>query len=114
MSIVGEALALGVTVSQLFFIFPAAAVEHQIDVRAIGTLGIAKNPQRRLLQIATVLLLVLQHMLANIVLFAVFIRRRGQPRGFCQQLGLHREQIAEDPRQSDQHVYPRPAQLLKR
>ena len=114
MSIVGEALALGITVSQLFLILPAAAVEHQIDVRAIGTLGIAKNPQRRLLQIATVLLLVLQHVLANIVLLNIFLRGRCQPGGFRQQLGLHRKQIAEDPRQGNQHVYPRPAQLLER
>ena len=58
------------------------------------------------------LFLIGEHVLAHEVLLNIFISCRGQPASFGEQLGLHGQQISENPGQGHQHVDPGTAQLL--
>ena len=55
-----------------------------------------------------------QRVLANEVLFNRLIGGRGQEAGLGQQLDLQRQQIAEDAGHGDDHVDPRPVELIER
>ena len=55
-----------------------------------------------------------QRMLAHEVLLDGLVRAGGQERGLGQQLDLQRHQVAEDARQRDHHVDPRPAEFGQR
>ena len=54
--------ALRIAVRKFFLVFPAPAIQHQVDVGTVCTLRIAENTQRRLLQIAAMLFLICEHM----------------------------------------------------
>ena len=111
---VGEALAPGVGLGQLVLVAPAAVVDHVIDVGAVGALGVAEDPQRRRLEIATVLGLIAQRVLAHEIALDGFVGGGGEERGLGQQLDLQRQEIAEDSRQRDDHVDPRMIELVER
>ena len=109
-----KALAAGISLGQLVFIIPAAAVDQMIHVRAIRTLGIAEHAQRGRLHVAALLLLIGQRMLANEVVFFRFIGARGHQRGFGQHADLQRQQIAEDARERNQYIHSRAAKFFQR
>ena len=107
---VGKALAARVGLSELVFFGPAAALDEVVDVRAVGTFGIAIHPKRCDFERAAMLLLIGQRMLANEVLLERLVCRGGHERGFGEQPDLQRHEIAEDPRDRDHDIDPRPAQ----
>ena len=111
---VGKALALRVRLGEFVLVVPAAAVDQVIDVGAVRALGIAEHAQRRALEIAAVLRLVAQGVLADEVHFLGLIGRGGQERSLGEQLDLQRQQVAEDAGERDDHVDARPAEFRER
>ena len=101
---VGEAFAAHIGLGQFILVVPAAVIDKLIDVGAVGAVGIAEHAQRGLSDVAAVLRLESQRVLAHEVLFAGFVGAGSEQRRFGQQLGLQRQQVAEDARQRDHHV----------
>ena len=102
---IGKAFALGESVAQLVFVFPAAAVDQVVHVGAVRPFGVAKHPQRSAFEVAAgVLGHEGQGVLADEVLLDRFVGAGGQERGFGQQANLHGQQVAEDAREGDHHV----------
>ena len=101
---VGKAFAVGEGIAQFVFFFPATAVNQVVDIRAIRAFGIAKHTQRCGFHVAAIGLHESQAVFADEVVFIGFIGAGGQETGLGQQLDLHGHQVAEDARQSDDHV----------
>ena len=85
-----------------------------IHVRSVGALGVAVDAQRGGLQIAAVLRLVAQRVLADEVALERLVRGCREECRFGEQLDLQRQQVAENARQGDHHVHARPAELVER
>ena len=111
---VGKALATRIGLRKFIFVFPAAVLDQMVDVRTIGAVGIAEHAQGCGFKVAIIRGLEGQRVLANEVPFNRFIRRGGQEAGFGQQLDLKRQQVAEDAGHGDDHVDPRPVELIER
>ena len=101
---ISETLSLHEQIGQVVFLLPLAGVDEQVDVRAVGPVGVGEHAQRGGGQITSRLLHRLERVLANEVLRGVFISLRTDQRGLGQQLHLQRQQVAEDARQRDHHV----------
>ena len=114
MTVIGKSFALGVAVCKLVFLFPATAIEQVVHVRAVCALCIAKYSQCGRLDIASVFCLIGQNMLAHKILFGILVRGGGEPSGFCQQLCLRRQQVAENAGQRHQYVNTRPTEAFQR
>ena len=93
-------------------VFPAAAVDHHVDVRAIGAIGIAEHAQRSRFQVAAGLAHVREGVLANEVDVVRFVRGGSEIAGLRQHAGLQGQQVAEDARERQHHVDARMAERL--
>ena len=111
---VGEALAGGERVGQLVLVVPHAGPDQLVHVGAVGTVGIAEHPQRRLFHRAAIGRDEGERVLADVVLAGGLVGLGRQQRRFGQQLGLQRQQIAKDAGEGDHHVDPRPTELDQR
>ena len=111
---VGEALASHIGLGQLVLVVPAAVIDKLIDVGAVGAVGIAEYAKRGLLDVAAVLRLVGQRVLAHEILLAGFVGAGGKQRRLGQQPGLERQQVAEYARQRDHHVDARTPEAIER
>ena len=110
----GEALAPCIGLGEFILLVPAAVLDEMIHVRAVGAIGVAIDAQRRRLEIAAVLTLVPQRVLADEILLERLVRRGGEERRLREQFDLQRQQITEDSRQRHHHVDARPAEFGKR
>ena len=101
-------------IGQLVGITPRALVDHHVDIGAIGTLPVGKDAQACGFQVAVMLRLMRQAVLADEILFGGLVGHRRQIGGFGDHPRLQRQQVAEDARQGDHHVDPRPPQFRQR
>ena len=83
---VGEALARLIGLRQFILVRPATGVDQLIDIGAVGAVRVGEHPQRRRLQIAALLRLMVQRMLAHEVHLDRLVRAGGKERGFSQHL----------------------------
>ena len=107
------ALAPQEGVGQLVLVVPRAVVEQVVHVRAVGAVRVAEDAQRRVLDRAAVGRLEGESVRPDEVLLARFVRARREQGGLGEQLGLHRQQVAEDARQHHNDIDPRPSELLQ-
>ena len=66
------------------------------------------------MHVAVVFLLVSQGVFADEVVLNRFIGLRGEQGGLCQHFDLQRQQVAEDARQSDDHIDARATEFFQR
>ena len=107
---VGEALAGLVGVGELALLAPGAAVDQLVDVRAVGALGVGEHPQARRLDVDAHPLGIVQRVGADEVVREGLVGGGGAEGGFGEELGLQRQQVAEDAREGHHHVDARAAE----
>mgnify|MGYP000331976203 CR=1 FL=1 len=110
---VGERLALREDIGQLVLVPEGGTVDQRVDVRAIGSLGVRKDAQRRGLDIAAMLVHVGQRVGADEIALRRLVGLRRLERRLRQEPGLQWQKVAEDPRQGDHHVDARAAELFE-
>ena len=111
---IGETLATNERFGQFVLVVPAAAIDQMVDVGAVGAIGIAEHAQCSLRDIASMRVLAGQRVLADEVHLKRLVGLRRKQGGFGDQLGLQRQQVAENPGEGDDNVDARAAECLQR
>ena len=111
---IGKALARLIGIGQLILFAPSTAIDQLVDIGAIGTLGIGKDPQTGLFHAHAHLGRVIQRMGAHEIHMSGLIGCCRLERRLGQHPCLQGQQIAEDTRQGHHHIDARAAKLFQR